>query len=100
MQDFKKLIVWQKPHILTIAVYRTTEAFPEKEMFGLTSQIRRAYVSIPANIAEGCGREGRTEFNRFLQIALGSIAGLEYHLLLSGELGFINQTKYMQLDIQ
>ena len=86
MQDFKKLTVWQKAHLLTVAAYKATEAFPKDELYGLTSQIRRACISIPANIAEGCGREGKVEFNRFLQIALGSATELEYHLLLAYDL--------------
>jgi four helix bundle protein len=100
MQDFKKLKVWQKAHLLAVAVYQTTETFPRDEIFGLTSQIRRACISIPANIAEGCGREGSAELKRFLQIALGSTTELEYHLLLSKELKILSDTKYEQLDSQ
>ncbi len=100
MQDFKKLNVWQKAHLLAIATYRATETFPKDELHGLTSQIRRSCVSIPANIAEGCGREGRTELNRFLQIALGSTTELEYHLLLASELKFLNQKNYERLNDQ
>ena len=58
MQDYRKLSVWEKAHVLTVAIYQVTANFPKDELFGLTSQIRRASVSIPANIAEGCGREG------------------------------------------
>ena len=93
MQDFKKLKVWQKAHLLAVETYQATTAFPQDELYGLTSQIRRAGVSIPANIAEGCGREGSAEFNRFLQIAMGSIAELEYHFLLASELKFLNITR-------
>ena len=98
MQDFKKLKVWQKAHSLAVAIYQATEVFPKDELYGLTSQIRRSCVSIPANIAEGCGRGGNTEFNRFLQIALGSATELEYHLLLANELKFLNLANYEELD--
>jgi four helix bundle protein len=81
MSDFKKLSVWQKSHLLTMDVYKATADFPKDEQYGLTSQIRRACSSIPANIAEGCGREGDVEFGRFLQIAMGSAYELEYHIL-------------------
>lgn len=89
MKDFKKLKVWQKAHNLTLCVYKITRQFPKEELYGLTSQIRRASSSIPANIAEGCGRGGDTDFARFLQISMGSASELEYHLLLSKDLGFI-----------
>ena len=85
MKDFRKQKVWGKAHDLALKVYRVTEAFPKTELFGLTSQIRRAGVSIPANIAEGCGRDTDADFARFLQIAMGSASELEYHLLLAHE---------------
>ena len=72
MQDFKTLLVWQKAHQLTLAVYPATRTFPSGELYGLTSQIRRACASIPANIAEGCGRGGDMELARFCVIAMGS----------------------------
>ena len=100
MQDFKKLKVWQKAHLLTVATYEATEDFPKDEIYGLTSQIRRACVSIPANIAEGCGRQGNNELNRFLQIALGSTTELEYHLLLANELKFLGYKDCEHLDNQ
>lgn len=90
--------VWQKAHSLAIATYQTTAAFPKDEIYGLTSQIRRACVSIPANIAEGCGREGKPEFSRFLQIALGSTTELEYHLLLANELKFLDSEEHESLN--
>ena len=83
MGNFKKLKVWQAAHSLTCHVYRGTASFPKTEAFGLTSQLRRSAASIAANIAEGCGRNGDVELNRFLRISLGSAAELEYHLLLS-----------------
>ncbi len=100
MQDFKKLVIWQKSHLLAVDVYKATAAFPKEEVYGLTSQVRRACVSIPANIAEGCGREGSAEFNRFLQIALGSTTELEYHLLLAFNLQMLNDKDYERLDNQ
>lgn len=100
MQDYKKLSVWQKAHVLAVAVYRVSSEFPRDELYGLTSQIRRACVSIPANIAEGCGREGAAELSRFLQIALGSASELEYHLLLANELRFLSSKDYENLDNQ
>ncbi|MFQ5961877.1 MAG: four helix bundle protein, partial [Candidatus Methylomirabilales bacterium] len=72
MRDFRELKVWEKAHHLTLAVYNATTTFPRDELYGLTSQIRRSCASIPANIAEGCGRGGDAEFARFLQIAMGS----------------------------
>jgi four helix bundle protein len=81
MKDFRDLKVWGKAHELALSCYSATSPFPKQEMFGLTSQIRRASSSIPANIAEGCGRRGNGELHRFLQIAMGSASELEYHLL-------------------
>ncbi len=98
MKDFKKLQVWEKAHALTLAVYKVTADFPKEEVYGLTSQIRRAAASIPANIAEGCGRDGDSELARFLQIAMGSASELEYHLLLSRDLGFLPDGQYAPLD--
>jgi four helix bundle protein len=98
MQDFKKLVIWQKAHLLAVAVYQATAVFPKEEIYGLTSQMRRASISIPSNIAEGCGRQGNAEFNRFLQIALGSTRELEYQLLLAYELKFLDENSYKNLD--
>jgi four helix bundle protein len=94
MQDFKKIMVWEKSHKLTLDIYKATKSYPKEEMFGLISQIRRAVVSIPANIAEGCGRGSNADFARFLIVAMGSASELEYHLLLSFDLGFLNITIY------
>jgi|SRR5579864_4154096 len=87
MKDFRDLKVWEKAHQLTLAIYRLTATFPREERFGLTSQVRRCSASIGANIAEGCGKRGNAEFQRFLQIASGSASELDYHLLLSHDLG-------------
>ena len=100
MQDFKKLSVWEKAHTLTILVYRLTANFPKDELYGLTSQIRRASVSIPANVAEGCGRQGNAELGSFLQIAFGSSCELEYYILLSHDLKFLTDEVYNNLNNQ
>ena len=97
MRDFRTLKVWEKSHQLTLDVYKATVRFPRDELYGLTSQIRRACASIPANIAEGCGRSGDAELARFLQIAMGSASELEYHLLLAHDLGFLNHPDYEPL---
>jgi len=98
MKDFKKQKVWQKSHQLTLDIYKATSNFPREELYGLTNQIRRACASIPANIAEGCGRSSEADFSRFLQIAMGSATELEYHLLLSHDLGILNDIDYENLS--
>ena len=97
MQDFRKLSVWQKAHKLTLAVYRATGSFPDAERFGLTGQIRRSCASIPANLAEGTGRGGDKDFARFCQMAMGSAAEVEYHLLLAHDLGMLNSQNHQNL---
>lgn len=97
LKSFKDLKVWERSHHLTLAVYRETRTFPRDEMYGLTSQIRRSSSSIPANIAEGCGRSGDVEFARFLQYAMGSASELEYHLLLAHDLGLLHAENYDRL---
>ena len=89
MKNYREVKVWQRSHALTIALYRATAALPKDESFGLTSQMRRACVSVPANIAEGCGRAGDAELRRFLIIALGSACELDYYVLLAGDLGYL-----------
>jgi four helix bundle protein len=98
LRNFRELKVWRKAHELTLPVYHTTRGFLKEELFGLTSQIRRSCESIPANIAEGCGRSGAPELSRFLQIALGSASELEYHLLLGHDLGLLDGARYKQLS--
>ena len=97
MRDFRKLQVWQKAHNLTLATYRASRDFPREETYGLKSQLRRACASIPANIAEGCGRDGSAELARFLHIAMGSVSELEYHLLLAHDLRFLATSDYQRL---
>ena len=89
MQDFHKLKVWEKAHTLSLSIYKTSSTFPKAEIYGLTSQIRRAAISIPTNIAEGCGRGTDTDMARFLQISMGSASEVEYLLLLSRDLGLL-----------
>jgi four helix bundle protein len=96
VQNFRNLEAWNKAHELTLQVYRITEGFPRTEIFGLTSQLRRAAASIAANLAEGCGRT-QLEFVKFIQIAFGSASESEYHLLLARDLGFVNPEDYERL---
>jgi four helix bundle protein len=98
MKDFRDLRVWERVHALTLEIYRITLAFPRYELYGLTSQIRRCSVSIGANIAEGCGKRGNNEFQRYLQIASGSASELDYHLLLSRDLGLLSDGDYRNLS--
>ncbi len=100
MKAFKQLTVWQKSHELVLEIYRVTTKFPKEELYGLTSQIRRCSSSIPANIAEGCGRAGDAELARFLQIAMGSASELEYHLLLAYDLQILSEVDHKRLTRQ
>ena len=97
MQDFRKLQVWEKSHDLTVRIYELTSEFPREEMYGLTSQIRRACASIPTNIAEGCGRESSIDFARFLQIAMGSASETEYLILLARDLKYLDTNQHTEL---
>jgi four helix bundle protein len=94
MQDFRQLKVWMKSHSLVLSVYKATSSFPKSEVFGLTNQIRRASVSIPSNIAEGCGRGSDQDFARFLQMAMGSASEVEYQLLLARDLAYLTDAEY------
>lgn len=98
MQNFKDLIVWQKAHENALLVYSSTKGFPKEELFGITSQIRRAAVSIPTNVAEGCGKFTKKDFANFLQIAFGSAQEVEYLSLLSSELNYFNKTEYQKIE--
>ncbi len=95
MRSFHTLKVWQKSHELVLHVYTATGTFPREEIYGLTSQLRRAAASIPTNIAEGCGRNSTSDFLRFLHIAAGSASELEYHL--AHDLGLMNLETFRQL---
>ncbi len=98
MRDFRKIKVWERGRRLTLDVYEVTAAFPREEMYGLTSQMRRACAAIPANIAEGCGRGSNADLARFLQMALGSASELENHLLLARDLWFLQTSDYERLS--
>jgi four helix bundle protein len=98
VQDFRKLKVWDKAHTLTLDVYKTSKSFPRDEICGLTSQIRRASVSIGANIAEGTCRRGDVDFARFLQMAAGSASEVEYDLLLARDLNLLEASDYQRLS--
>jgi four helix bundle protein len=98
LQPFRNLNVWRVAHQLTLALYKSTASFPKDERYGLTSQIRRAAISVCANLAEGCCRQSRREFGRFAYIALGSASELEYHLLLASDLGLLEEDAYQRLD--
>jgi len=94
MQDFKQLKVWQKSHALVLRIYSATTVFPDHERYGLTSQMRRAASSVPANIAEGCARGSRAEFCQFLHISAGSASELEYLLLLARDLRLFTEKQH------
>jgi four helix bundle protein len=98
LQDFRNLKVWSKAHQLTIDIYKLTAAFPKDELFGLRSQMRRCSTSIGSNIAEGCGRNGDAELNRFVLIAMGSASELEYQLLLSRDLGYLHAEQHSKME--
>ena len=100
MKDFRQLKVWQKSHQLALEIYQITASFPRSEAYGLTPQIRRAAVSIPSNLAEGCGRNGDAELARFCHIASGSASELEYQLLLARDLKLIQSNDYESLALQ
>ena len=96
MRNYRDLQVWNKAHNLTLELYRVSRGFPREETYGVTSQLRRAAVSIGANLAEGCGRRTSTELARFVRIAMGSASELDYHLLLFRDLGFMNGDDFMR----
>ena len=91
MQRFTDLKVWQRSYALVLAIYRATASFPSDERFGITSQLRRAAVSVPTNIAEGSKRQGRLDYARFLNIAEGSLGETLYLLMLARDLGYLPQ---------
>ena len=99
VKTHRDLLAWQKGMALTKAVYEATKAFPKEELFGLTSQIRRAAVSVPANIAEGSGRGSTKEFLQFLVIARGSLAELETLLLLAKGLSMVSGEAFAKLEV-
>src|SRR3989344_206441 len=99
-KGYKKIKVFEEGHKLVLMVYKTTETFPKSEMFGLTSQMRRAAVSVVANIIEGQARLSKKEFRQFLFLANGSLVELEYYLELVLALNYISSAGYAELDAQ
>lgn len=97
MIDFKTLNYWKRAYKFSLDIYRETTSFPREEKYGLTSQIRRAAISIPINISEGSGRNSKKEFTNFLQISLGSASEVECELLLSKDIGYLNPEKCLYL---
>ena len=100
MKDFRQLKVWEKAHGVALAIYRATADFPREELYGLTSQLRRAAASVPTNVAEGCGRGSDADFARFLQIAMGSACEVEYLCLLTHDLAYLADEAYLGLHAQ
>lgn len=98
MRDFKKYDIWEISHKFTLQIYGLTNNFSSHETYGLTSQLRRASASIPTNISEGCGRDSDAEFSRFLTIAVGSASEVEYLILLSKDLNYIDFKTYERLN--
>jgi len=100
MRNYTELSVWQKSHLLTLNIYQLTKSFPASEFYGLVSQMRRSSSSIPTNIVEGCGRNSNADFKRFLVIASGSAAELDYQLLLSKDLSYMSLPDFETLNLQ
>ncbi|RZL19952.1 MAG: four helix bundle protein [Pedobacter sp.] len=98
MQNFKDLKVWEKAHQLTLSIYKASANFPKEEIYSLTSQLRRASASIPANIAEGCGKNSQADLANFLNISLGSANETEYFLILSKDLNYLTEEQFMILS--
>lgn len=98
IKSHKDLIVWKKSVALSLSIYRLTEKFPQRELYGLASQMRRAAVSIPSNIAEGKSRRTRADFAHFLHMALGSASELETQLLIARELEFYSELQYKEIN--
>src|SRR6476659_2786544 len=94
-RNFQDLIVWQKAHQFVLSVYRLSKGFPREEVYGLTSQLRRAAISVPANIAEGFKKKGRLDKVRFMNIAQGSLEECRYYLILSNDLEYAETGKLM-----
>ena len=99
MQNYKDLKVWEKAHLFTLRIYDGTKSFPREEIYSLTNQVRRSASSIPANIAEGCGKNSKLELAHFLNIALGSANESEYFLILSKDLLYLSEEQYSTLYV-
>ena len=100
MQNYSNLLVWQKSHQLTLDIYEVTRSFPKNEQFGITSQMRRASSSVPTNLAEGSGKLTQHDFRNFVLISFGSSNELEYLLLLSFDLHYLDEYEFARLDEQ
>ena len=98
MEDFRNLKVWQKAHRMVLDIYRVSALFPADERFGVVSQIRRAGVSVPSNLAEGCSRDGGRDFCRYLRISLGSANEVQYLLLLARDLRFLGDAEFARME--
>lgn len=97
MQNYKDLKVWEKAHLFTLKVYETSKDFPKEEIYSLTNQIRRSASSVPANIAEGCGKNSKQELAHYLNVALGSANESEYYLILSKDLKYLKEKVFQEL---
>jgi four helix bundle protein len=100
MKDFSNLEFWKRAHSLVILIYKISHNFPKEEIYGLTSQIRRSAVSVPSNIAEGCGRNSSAQQINFFQIACGSLSEFQYQTLLAFELGYLKEHEYEYFDAE
>ncbi len=98
MRNYRDLEVWEKAHKLTLQLYQRSRTFPKEEFYGLTSQLRRAAMSVGANLAEGCGRQTTPELARFVRIAMGSASELDYHLLLARDFGYLESEEHQELS--
>ena len=97
MKTFRELFIWQKAMVLVTNTYQTTRKLPKEELFGLTSQIRRSSISIPSNIAEGFGREGNKEFNRFINISIGSLFEFQTQIEIAKNINYIDENEFKKL---
>lgn len=97
-KGYKKLIVWQRADLLAKEIYKASKLFPKEEVYGVVSQLRRAALSVPTNIVEGCGRQGKNELRQFANIALGSFAETEYLLEFCKDIGYVNAEEYQRLE--
>ena len=100
MRDHKRLKAFEMAESIALEAYRLTALFPKEEVYGLTSQIRRAAVSVPSNIVEGCARESQIEYKRFLEIAFGSLKELHYQISLATRLGYIPRSKAEEFQLK
>lgn len=99
IKGYQKLLAWQKADELAKKVYAEALTFPKEEVFGLTSQLKRAVLSVPLNIVEGHSRNSKNDFHRFLAIALGSLAETDYLLGFAHDLGYLNKSQFQELDL-